>query len=109
MNHKLCVRPKWLGNWKKEKPQVALPIGTLTANILAGCIMAALATISKEMNIKMCGIIVSSIQFGFLGCLSTVSSFVAEILAMRQSVHILRANVYMLLTIIPSFIFSFLS
>ncbi|KAH7662760.1 putative fluoride ion transporter CrcB protein [Dioscorea alata] len=65
-----------------------LPIITLTAYILAACVMAVLATISKEVNTKICGIIVSSIQFGFLGCLSTVSSFVAEILAIRQSGHI---------------------
>ncbi|KAJ0973295.1 hypothetical protein J5N97_021254 [Dioscorea zingiberensis] len=80
-----------------------LPIGTLTANILAACIMAALETISKEVNTKRCEIIVKGIQFGFLGCLSTVSTFVAEVFAMRQSGNIQRANAYMLLTIIPSF------
>ncbi|KAJ0973281.1 hypothetical protein J5N97_021240 [Dioscorea zingiberensis] len=80
-----------------------LPIGTLTANILAACIMAALETISKEVNTKRFEIIVRGIQFGFLGCLSTVSTFVAEVFAMRQSGNIQRANAYMLLTIIPSF------
>ncbi|XP_039132976.1 uncharacterized protein LOC120270039 [Dioscorea cayenensis subsp. rotundata] len=80
-----------------------LPMGTLIANILAACIMAALSTINKEVNTKKCAIIVSGIQFGFLGCLSTVSTFVAEVFAMRQSGHILRATAYMLLTIIPSF------
>ncbi|XP_010930897.2 uncharacterized protein [Elaeis guineensis] len=80
-----------------------LPIGTLSANILAACIMAALATISKEVNTKRCSIIVSGVQFGFLGCLSTVSTFTAEVFAMWESGHRGRAYTYTAITILPSF------
>ncbi|XP_020592883.1 LOW QUALITY PROTEIN: uncharacterized protein LOC110033297 [Phalaenopsis equestris] len=80
-----------------------LPIGTLLANFLAACFMAALTTISKAVNTKRCTIILSGVQFGFLGCLSTVSTFVAEVYAMRHSGHPGRALSYALLTILPSF------
>ncbi|KAL0911018.1 hypothetical protein M5K25_019119 [Dendrobium thyrsiflorum] len=80
-----------------------LPIGTLLANFLAACIMAALSTISKAVNTKRCTIILTGVQFGFLGCLSTVSTFVAEVYAMRQSGHPGRALSYAILTILPSF------
>lgn len=80
-----------------------LPVGTLSANFLAACIMAALSTISKAVNTKRCRIIVNGVQFGFLGCLSTVSTFVAEVYAMRQSGHPGRALAYAVLTILPSF------
>ncbi|XP_008781470.1 uncharacterized protein LOC103701252 [Phoenix dactylifera] len=81
-----------------------LPIGTLSANILAACLMAALATISKAVNTKRCSIVVSGIQFGFLGCLSTVSTFIAEVFAMWQSGHRGRAYAYTAITILPSFV-----
>ncbi|XP_038989158.1 fluoride export protein 1-like isoform X2 [Phoenix dactylifera] len=80
-----------------------LPIGTLSANILAACLMAALATISKVVGTKRCSIIVNGVQFGFLGCLSTVSTFIAEVFAMWQSGHRRRAYAYTAITIIPSF------
>lgn len=55
------------------------------------------------MNTKRCQIIARGIQFGFVGSLSTIAAFAAEIFAMRQKGHFLRANAYMLLTVIPSF------
>lgn len=81
-----------------------LPIGTLMANFLAACLMAALSTINNAVNTKRCSIIVSGVQLGFLGCLSTVSTFVAEVYAMRQSGHPGRALAYAIFTILPSFI-----
>lgn len=80
-----------------------LPIGTLAANIFAACLMAALATISKAVNTRRCSIIVSGLQFGFLGCLSTVSTFIAEVYALWQSGHRGRAYAYIAVTILPSF------
>lgn len=82
-----------------------VPSGTLLANILAACLMAALATVKKVVNTKRCGIIVNGMQFGFLGCLSTVSTFVAEVYAMKQSKYPWRAYLYIMFTIIPSFAF----
>ncbi|KAG6517367.1 uncharacterized protein LOC122055775 [Zingiber officinale] len=80
-----------------------LPIGTLLANVLAACIMAALATISKAVNTDRCTIIISGIQLGFLGCLSTVSTFAAEIYAMWKTGHGLNAFLYIAATITISF------
>ncbi|XP_042473323.1 uncharacterized protein LOC122055776 [Zingiber officinale] len=80
-----------------------LPIGTLLANVLAACIVAALATISKEVNTKRCTIIVSGIQLGFPGCLSTVSAFAAEVYGMWEAGHGLNAFLYIVATITISF------
>ncbi|XP_077225475.1 uncharacterized protein LOC143860050 [Tasmannia lanceolata] len=80
-----------------------VPFGTLVANVFAACLMAALATIKKVVDTKRCDIVVTGIQLGFLGCLSTVSTFVAEVHAMWQRKHSWRACVYSMVTIIPSF------
>ncbi|KAK8961811.1 hypothetical protein KSP40_PGU011972 [Platanthera guangdongensis] len=81
-----------------------LPIGTLLANFLAAFLMAALSTISNAVNTKRCRIIVSGVQFGFLGCMSTVSTFVAEVYAMRQSRQSGKALAYTIFTILPPFL-----
>ncbi|RZR83864.1 hypothetical protein BHM03_00010585 [Ensete ventricosum] len=82
-----------------------LPIGTLLANVLAAGIMAAAAIISKAVSVdtKRCTIIVSGFQLGFLGCLSTVSTFAAEIYGMWKTGHGWRAFFYIIVTIVPSF------
>ncbi|RWW80977.1 hypothetical protein BHE74_00010659 [Ensete ventricosum] len=80
-----------------------LPIGTLLANVLAAGIMAAAAIISKAVDTKRCTIIVSGFQLGFLGCLSTVSTFAAEIYGMWKTGHGWRAFFYIIVTIVPSF------
>ncbi|KAG9444009.1 hypothetical protein H6P81_015349 [Aristolochia fimbriata] len=81
-----------------------VPFGTLVGNILAACIMAGLATTKKAATTKRCHIIVNGLQFGFLGCLSTVSTFVAEFYAMCQSKHWWRAVMYSIITIVPSYV-----
>ncbi|RWR74420.1 CrcB-like protein [Cinnamomum micranthum f. kanehirae] len=81
-----------------------VPFGTLTANVLAAIIMAGLATIKKAVSTKGCDIIINGIQLGFLGCLSTVSTFVAEVYAMNQSNHPWRAYAYTIVTILLSFV-----
>ncbi|XP_073225244.1 uncharacterized protein [Cicer arietinum] len=80
-----------------------IPFGTLIANISAACIMAALAATKRFVNTRDCDIIVTGIQFGLLGCLSTVSTFIAEFNAMRESMHPWRAYVYTIITICTSF------
>ncbi|KAG8379913.1 hypothetical protein BUALT_Bualt07G0138800 [Buddleja alternifolia] len=67
-----------------------VPFGTLAANVLAACLMAALATLKKE--------------FGLLGCLSTVSTFIAEVHAMRENMHPGRAYAYATLNFTISFV-----
>ncbi|KAK9131790.1 hypothetical protein Scep_011318 [Stephania cephalantha] len=81
-----------------------IPFGTLAANVLAAALMAALSTVRKAVDTKKCDIIVTGIQLGTLGCLSTVSTFIAEFHAMCSSKHPLRAFTYAAITIIPSFI-----
>ncbi|KAL3353711.1 hypothetical protein AABB24_018437 [Solanum stoloniferum] len=81
-----------------------VPFGTLIANVSAACIMAALATLKKAVNTETCDTVASGIQFGLLGCLSTVSTFIAEFHAMRGSKYPWRAYVYALCTTLISFV-----
>ncbi|KAI3464480.1 hypothetical protein Pfo_021143 [Paulownia fortunei] len=81
-----------------------IPFGTLAANVLAACVMAALATLKKAVKTKNCDTVASGIQFGLLGCLSTVSTFIAEFHAMRESKHPWRAYAYATVTIMISFV-----
>lgn len=108
-----------------------MPFGTLAANVLAACVMAALATLKKavrtflflhiwvtgsilyadtrvillQVNTKNYDTVASGIQFGLLGCLSTVSTFMAEFHAMRESKHPWRAYAYATVTFTISFVF----
>ncbi|XP_059630794.1 fluoride export protein 1-like isoform X2 [Cornus florida] len=80
-----------------------IPFGTLIANVSAACVMAALAIVKKVVNTKTCDNVASGIQFGLLGCLSTVSTFISEYNAMREGKHPWRAYAYALITIVTSF------
>ncbi|XP_023913034.1 uncharacterized protein LOC112024655 isoform X2 [Quercus suber] len=80
-----------------------VPFGTLAANVPAACIMAALSTVKKAVNSQTCDTVASGIQLGFLGCLSTLSTFIAEFNAMRESEHPWRAYAYVLITVCISF------
>ncbi|KAL8216373.1 hypothetical protein R6Q57_023210 [Mikania cordata] len=80
-----------------------MPFGTLIANVAAACIMAAFATIKKSVKDKHFNTVATGIQFGLCGCLSTVSTFIAEFAAMRESMHPWRAYAYAFTTMIISF------
>ncbi|XP_050130159.1 uncharacterized protein LOC126606816 [Malus sylvestris] len=86
-----------------------VPFGTLIANVSAACVVAALSTVKKahnlfvHVNTTTCDIVATGIQFGFLGCLSTVSAFIAEFNAMRESKYPWRAYAYAMATICTSF------
>ncbi|CAK8566366.1 unnamed protein product [Lathyrus sativus] len=80
-----------------------IPFGTLIANVSAACVMAALSTIKNAVNTRDCDTVVAGIQFGVMGCLSTVSTFAAEFNAMRKTNHPWRAYVYAAITICVSF------
>ncbi|KAK8597234.1 hypothetical protein V6N13_001875 [Hibiscus sabdariffa] len=84
------------------------PIGTLMANVSAAGIMAGLSTVEKAVNNTNSDTAAVGIQLGFLGCLSTVSTFIAEFNAMRESKHPWRAYVYALTTMGVSFILGIL-
>ncbi|KAL1206871.1 hypothetical protein V5N11_001889 [Cardamine amara subsp. amara] len=87
----------------KDKHLRWVPFGTLIANVAAACIMAALATLKKSVDARTCNTVASGIQFGLLGCLSTVSTLMAEFNAMRESNYPWRAYAYAFFTIIVSF------
>ncbi|XP_058087968.1 fluoride export protein 1-like [Magnolia sinica] len=80
-----------------------VPFGTLLANVIAASLNAGLATTKKVVNTKRYEIIVDGIQLGFVGNLSTVSTFIAEIYAMVHSECPWRATIYVTLTFVPSF------
>ncbi|KAG2309449.1 hypothetical protein Bca52824_029197 [Brassica carinata] len=80
-----------------------VPFGTVVANVAAASAMAALATLKKSVDTRTCNTVASSIQFGLLGCLSTVSTFMAEFNAMRESDYPWRAYAYASFTIVVSF------
>lgn len=80
-----------------------VPFGTLIANVSAACVMAALATTKKVVKTRTCDTVATGIQFGLLGCLSTVSTFIAEFHAMRESSYPWRAYAYAAITILTSF------
>ncbi|XP_027338143.1 fluoride export protein 2-like [Abrus precatorius] len=80
-----------------------IPFGTLIANVSAACVMAALASLKNAVNTKDCDTVVAGIQFGLMGCLSTVSTFAAEFNAMRESSHPWRAYAYAIITVCVSF------
>ncbi|XP_006662077.1 uncharacterized protein LOC102715793 [Oryza brachyantha] len=88
----------------KQRHLKWLPVGTLAANVLAAAIMAALAVTAKAENTKRSTTVRNGIQLGFLGCLSTVSTFAAEVYTMRRSGQIARAFVYAAATFILSFV-----
>lgn len=88
----------------KQRSLKWLPTGTLVANVLAAGIMAVLAVTSKAVDTKRSTTILSGIQLGFLGCLSTVSTFAAEVYTMRRSGQIARAFVYAASTFLLSFL-----
>ncbi|XP_058219887.1 fluoride export protein 1-like [Rhododendron vialii] len=80
-----------------------VPFGTLIANVSAACVMAGLATLMKVVKTKTCNTIATGIQFGLLGSLSTVSSFVSEVHLLRESKKPWRGDVYAVVTIVVSF------
>ncbi|XP_042981371.1 fluoride export protein 1 isoform X2 [Carya illinoinensis] len=80
-----------------------VPFGTLIANVSAACIMAALAIGKKAASSQTFDTVAAGIQLGFLGCLSTVSTFIAEFNAMRESKRPWRAYAYASITICLSF------
>ncbi|XP_057821503.1 uncharacterized protein LOC131034124 isoform X2 [Cryptomeria japonica] len=82
-----------------------LPIGTLLTNLIASIIMASLSIVHLMVKDHTKKIVIEGLQLGFLGCMSTVSTFVVEVQAMHQSNHSWRAYIYILVSILPAFIF----
>lgn len=81
-----------------------LPVGTLLTNLIAVCLMASLSLINLLVKDKNSNLLLGGLELGFLGCMSTVSTFVAEAHAMYQSSHPWRAFAYVLFTLVVAFI-----
>ncbi|KAF8913957.1 CrcB-like protein-domain-containing protein [Gymnopilus junonius] len=56
----------------------ALPLGTLTANTLGSALLAAFHTLQSTTNPHACSIL-QGLADGYCGCLTTVSTFAAEV------------------------------
>uniref|UniRef100_A0A7C9D132 Fluoride ion transporter CrcB n=1 Tax=Opuntia streptacantha TaxID=393608 RepID=A0A7C9D132_OPUST len=102
----------WIRSWlgllngrglSKEGLFEWIPFGTLTANVSAACIMAALATMKKAVTTYNCDTIASGMQFGLMGCLSTVSTMMAEFYAMTHSKQPWKGYAYVITTVGVSF------
>ncbi|XP_020517895.1 LOW QUALITY PROTEIN: fluoride export protein 1-like, partial [Amborella trichopoda] len=92
-----------------------IPWGTLLANVVAAGIMVPLSA----LNIAFSGLVncacilqkktehyqtvIEVLQLGFLGCMSTVSTFVAEFYSLVESGHVWRAFGYSIFSIGLSF------
>ncbi|KAL2650051.1 hypothetical protein R1flu_018179 [Riccia fluitans] len=85
-----------------------LPIGTLLVNVSASSMEAGLATVEAAVGNYDARLLVDGLQLGMLGCLSTVSTFVAEIQIMHQGKNRWRAYVYPISTILISLVIGFL-
>ncbi|CAN6485338.1 unnamed protein product [Victoria cruziana] len=97
-----------------------LPYGTLAANVGAVAIMASVCTLDFVVKTKPLDTLLKAIQLGFLGCLSTVSTFVLEIFSLFEGSdlvdhhcdhsgdHQWRAIAYALLSVCLSFVLEIL-
>ncbi|XP_031477857.1 uncharacterized protein LOC116248951 isoform X1 [Nymphaea colorata] len=106
--------------FKSKQYIMWLPYGTLAANVGAVGIMAAVSTLDFVVKTKLLDTLLKAIQLGFLGCLSTVSTFVLEIFSLFEGSdlvdhqcdhsgdHQWRAIAYALLSVCLSFVLEIL-
>lgn len=81
-----------------------LPVGTLLTNLVATCLMATMSLINLSVNENNSKLSLGGLELGFLGCMSTVSTFVVETHAMYQSSHPWRAFAYVFFTLVVALI-----
>lgn len=75
-----------------------LPLGTLLANLFAASLEAVLGSVQNVVMDDSAPLLVGGLQFGFLGCMSTVSTFVAEVYTMHGGPMKSKAYIYSLAT-----------
>lgn len=90
------------GDWKW------FPLGTFIANILAATIDFCLQAVLIRTSPAYWGtLVINSIELGFCGCMSTVSTLITEIVAMSEFVPAsLRAYKYSFLTFVGTFVWA---
>ncbi|GJP84184.1 hypothetical protein CLOP_g14272 [Closterium sp. NIES-67] len=84
-----------------------VPVGTVATNVTASVLEAALSTVVLAYNNETSILVVGAVQLGFLGCMSTVSTLMVEVLALHKAKtgRCWRPYCYLyLLTILPSFL-----
>lgn len=77
-----------------------LPVGTLLANLLAATLEAVLSFLQFVVTDDSAPLLIGGLQLGFLGCLSTVSTFVAEVYTMHVGPMKSKAYVYTFTTLV---------
>ncbi|CAI7792163.1 unnamed protein product [Closterium sp. NIES-54] len=86
-----------------------MPWGTLTANVGAAALESAISVAYLAVKTHTSQVIVGGVQLGFLTGLSTVSMFSLEILYFHYTLGTpWRSYVYLLSTILPSFLIGIL-
>ncbi|CAI5488627.1 unnamed protein product [Closterium sp. Naga37s-1] len=98
------------GKWEEGVGAAAwMPWGTLTANVGAAALEAAISVAYLAVKTHASQVIVGGVQLGFLTGLSTVSMFSLEILYFHYTLGTpWRSYVYILSTILPSFLIGIL-
>ncbi|KAI5062959.1 hypothetical protein GOP47_0021506 [Adiantum capillus-veneris] len=84
----VCGKVKWL------------PLGTLLANLIGATLAAILALLQFVKTNDTAVLLLGGLQLGFIGCLSTVSTFVAEVYTMYVGRKKSKAYMYTFLTLI---------
>lgn len=105
-----CTR-YWLQQWNGASLAWAggdslawVPWGTLTANVGAATVEAAISTVYLRWPSDSSALFAGALQLGFLACLSTVSMPALEALYLHGTLKApARAYLYAIMTILPSF------
>lgn len=76
-----------------------LPVGTLLANLIGASLRAVLGLLQYVVTNHNAPLFIGGLQLGFLGCLTTVSTFAAEVYTMHVGPMRLKAYIYTILTL----------
>ena len=80
-NFEMVFRSRYNKNNKLK-----IPVGTFVANVFGSFLLTVLLTISAEVeDPRLETLFIEATTKGFCGCLSTVSSFVGELFALRRA------------------------
>ena len=95
-----CLR--WYLGIKYNK-KFKIPIGTFCVNIMGALLLTLLLVLSAESeDPRYETLVIEAMTKGFCGCLSTVSSFVAELFGLRRQTSLYIPILYFFLTVVVS-------
>ncbi|CAM6128215.1 unnamed protein product [Calypogeia fissa] len=84
------------------------PLGTFLVNVTASSLEAGLTSVNSAVRNYTATLLVGAINLGTLGCLSTVSTFVAEIQIMHEGLNWWRAYAYPIISMVVSLVIGIL-